>query len=83
MNYKLFYRFPVAPVPSVLLRLEILPLASDMLVAFHLRHRLRPFETVVAETRNEIVEDKSIGTFRTILGKNAYKEQIHLSLIHI
>ena len=56
---------------------QILPLALHTLVALHLRHRLRPFETVAVVLLDEVGEDEGIGTLAAVFRQHADEYQIH------
>ena len=56
---------------------QILPLTLHTLVALHLRHRLRPFETVAVVLLDEVGEDEGIGTLAAVFRQHADEHQIH------
>ena len=60
------------------------PLTLHTGIGFHLHLGLTPLDAISLVTGNEVGKEKRIGSLGTILGKDAYEQQVdNLGLVHL
>ena len=60
------------------------PLSLHTCITLHLYLSFAPLDTISLITGNEVGKEKCVGTLGTVLGKDAYEQQIgYLSLVHL
>ena len=57
-------------------RFQILPLREYTLVGLHHRPRYSPLKAILLELSDKIIEDQSVGTFRTVLWQHSDKQEV-------
>ena len=60
----------------MIVRLKILPLAQHVVVGFHLRHGLGPFEPIAVVLLDEVVEDERIGSLAPIFRQHTDEQHV-------